>query len=269
MTCPTEVNCIIQLNPTSEPRRVHVNKIKPHLGRIPPEWVDYPVQPVEERGEVLNDEAASVDNYTGSEGVDSDIDQDDAEELESEHSSSPVRQEQSHGRVRRRHGHPPGSLKPAANMSPLSGQAKCTWHVVLIVYSCISAMFCSRCGKDLTGQSLKDHLKEAHPKGTEKKRTRSGKVKKTAGRAVRNAARRLTADQARPPPPPIAPQMPDAVPGDQPVPPPPNPWAVDYPGSWTFTQTFKEYPGGAKAWTNTSVWQPAPPQSERIKVKEE
>ena len=52
---------MIQLNPASEPRRVHVNKLKPHLGRIPPEWADHPIQPVDaEEDEVPDREAASV-----------------------------------------------------------------------------------------------------------------------------------------------------------------------------------------------------------------
>ena len=34
MTCPSEVHCMIQLNPTSEPWWVHVNKLKPHPSRM-------------------------------------------------------------------------------------------------------------------------------------------------------------------------------------------------------------------------------------------
>ena len=58
---------MIQLNPASEPRRVHVNKLKPHLGRIPREFVDHPIQPVDaEEDEVPDREAASVGHDAGS-----------------------------------------------------------------------------------------------------------------------------------------------------------------------------------------------------------
>ena len=41
MGCPTEVNVIIQLSPEHAPKRVHINQLKPHLGREPVAWVDY------------------------------------------------------------------------------------------------------------------------------------------------------------------------------------------------------------------------------------
>ena len=50
MEKPTEVHCVIQETPAAMPRRVHVNKLKPHLGRIPPQWADY-IEPTKEADE--------------------------------------------------------------------------------------------------------------------------------------------------------------------------------------------------------------------------
>ncbi len=38
--CPTETHCLIQKAPGEPTRRVHVNKLKPHIGRLPPAWDD-------------------------------------------------------------------------------------------------------------------------------------------------------------------------------------------------------------------------------------
>ena len=38
--CPTETHCIIQKGPGDTPRRVHINKLKPHVGRVPPGWIE-------------------------------------------------------------------------------------------------------------------------------------------------------------------------------------------------------------------------------------
>ena len=73
---------MIHLNPTSEPRKVHVNKLKPHLGRISPEWVDHPIQPVDaEEDEVPDREAASVGHDAGS-AEDTDVELADAADVD-------------------------------------------------------------------------------------------------------------------------------------------------------------------------------------------
>ena len=38
---PTDIHCIIQLAPTAKKKRVHINQVKPHLGRVPVEWKDF------------------------------------------------------------------------------------------------------------------------------------------------------------------------------------------------------------------------------------
>ncbi len=45
IACPTEVHCLIQKAPGTQSRRVHINKLKPHLGRMPPAWEDQPAGP--------------------------------------------------------------------------------------------------------------------------------------------------------------------------------------------------------------------------------
>jgi len=41
MACPTEIHCLIQLLPEKAPKRVHINQLKPHLGRTPVGWENY------------------------------------------------------------------------------------------------------------------------------------------------------------------------------------------------------------------------------------
>ena len=41
LSCPTETHCVIQEQPASRPRRVHINKLKPHLGRKPTQWAGH------------------------------------------------------------------------------------------------------------------------------------------------------------------------------------------------------------------------------------
>jgi len=41
MARPTEIHCLLQLVPGVDPKRVHINQLKPHLGRTPPSWADY------------------------------------------------------------------------------------------------------------------------------------------------------------------------------------------------------------------------------------
>jgi hypothetical protein len=45
MQRPTEVNCVIQRAPNQPCKRVHIDQLKPHLGREPVEWVDYQETP--------------------------------------------------------------------------------------------------------------------------------------------------------------------------------------------------------------------------------
>ena len=61
---------------------MHVNKLKPHLGRIPPEWADHPIQPVSaEEDEVPDSEAASVGHDAGS-AEDMDVELADARDVD-------------------------------------------------------------------------------------------------------------------------------------------------------------------------------------------
>jgi hypothetical protein len=45
--CPTETHCVVEKTPGGETRRVHVNKLKPHVGRIPAGWAQSSAVPSE------------------------------------------------------------------------------------------------------------------------------------------------------------------------------------------------------------------------------
>jgi hypothetical protein len=41
LACPTETHCVLSKVPGDKPRKVHVNKLKPHFGRVPPAWAEF------------------------------------------------------------------------------------------------------------------------------------------------------------------------------------------------------------------------------------
>jgi len=48
MQRPTDIHCVIQLSPDAQSKRVHINQLKPHLGRQPAAWADYVPAPDEQ-----------------------------------------------------------------------------------------------------------------------------------------------------------------------------------------------------------------------------
>ena len=60
MLRPTDIHCTLQLNPDSKPRRVHINQLKPHLGRLPVAWQGYVEQRAE--AEILVEECPVVNS---------------------------------------------------------------------------------------------------------------------------------------------------------------------------------------------------------------
>ena len=56
MSCPTDVNCVVRLQPEGEvERRVHVDCLKPYVGGIPPSWLDWEDSFSENSGDVTVD----------------------------------------------------------------------------------------------------------------------------------------------------------------------------------------------------------------------
>ena len=140
-------------------------------------------------------------------------------------------------------------------------------------------MFCPRCGKNLNGQPQQVHNLEAHPKKRgDRRRPNRNRLNRGKGplRDLTTAQPQHPSDQANlaqpapppaqsHPPPPLPPVVPANRPASENVPPPPNPWEINGGGTWTFSQGFTEYPGGAKSWSYRWIWQPDTPQAGKVK----
>ena len=74
IACPTDIHCIIQKDPSSSSTRVHIDHLKPHLGRMPDIWegrmpVDHSTTTTSEDGTnqttgVLSDESDNINPET-------------------------------------------------------------------------------------------------------------------------------------------------------------------------------------------------------------
>ena len=64
VACPTDVNCQIQLLPERPPLMVHVDHLKPHLGKVPAAWQDVIADEVNSGPEVDDAVVAQPDSET-------------------------------------------------------------------------------------------------------------------------------------------------------------------------------------------------------------
>ena len=60
LSCPTSIHCNISLSPSSKAVRVHIDHLKPHLGKVPQEWLDY--ESSEQEDSDLSDDYLSDDS---------------------------------------------------------------------------------------------------------------------------------------------------------------------------------------------------------------